>query len=243
MTEPGPAGGPVRTGHVFTPRIILGIFLIVLGILFTLDNLDVLESESIWDYWPVILIAIGLSKIWQSPRGRGRGTGYILIFFGVVLLLNSLEIVPWDVWKLSPLLLVVLGIIVIQRSRVSRAEARQAYEDSSATIHALAFLSGVRRRSTSREFRGAELTAIMGGCEVDLTGADIAAGEAVIDTFAFWGGIDIRVPPEWEVVVKGMPLMGGYDDQTRSEAGEAEGPRKRLVVKGLAVMGGVDVKN
>ena len=56
-------------------------------------------------------------------------------------------------------------------------------------------MGGVIRRSNSQTFEGADLTAVMGGCEIDLRQASMApGGEAVIDVFAFWGGIDVKVP-------------------------------------------------
>jgi hypothetical protein len=74
---------------------------------------------------------------------------------------------------------------------------------------------------------------------VDLRDARIESGEAVIDTFAFWGGIEIIVPEDWQVACKGLPLMGGFEDKTRG----APDAKQRLIVKGLAIMGGVEIKN
>jgi hypothetical protein len=55
-----------------------------------------------------------------------------------------------------------------------------------------------------------------------------------------WGGIEIYVPRDWHVTVSGFPLLGGFEDKTYQQPGEASG---HLVVKGMAVMGGVEVKN
>jgi predicted membrane protein len=78
----------------------------------------------------------------------------------------------------------------------------------------------------------------MGGCEIDLRQAAID-GEAVIDVFALWGGIEIRVPDDWTVIGQVTPFMGGYDDKTRSRPGSGA---HRLVIRGMVVMGGVEVK-
>ena len=51
----------------------------------------------------------------------------------------------------------------------------------------------------------------MGGCEIDLRHASID-GEAVIDIFALWGGVELRVPPDWTVVSRVTPILGGVDD-------------------------------
>jgi hypothetical protein len=61
--------------------------------------------------------------------------------------------------------------------------------------------------------------------------------------FALWGGIEITVPPEWTVDVKGLPLLGGFDNKARSSVREAGGPGQVLVVRGTALMGGVEIKN
>ena len=66
------------------------------------------------------------------------------------------------------------------------------------SFNGVAILGGFQRSENSQEFQGGDLMAIMGGCEIDLRQAAIAADEAAIDTFALWGGIKIKVPDERE---------------------------------------------
>jgi hypothetical protein len=80
----------------------------------------------------------------------------------------------------------------------------------------------------------------MGGCEIDLRNASIESGDAIIDVFAFWGGVEIRVPMDWTVIVDATPLLGGFDDKTRPPETPS---KKRLVLKGYAIMGGVEISN
>ena len=71
----------------------------------------------------------------------------------------------------------------------------------------------------------------------------IAPGtEAVIDVFAFWGGMEIKVPEDWTVIIRAIPLMGGVDDKTHMVQ-PPPAVEKRLVISGIVMMGGVVVKN
>jgi predicted membrane protein len=223
--------------HRSVPQLIFGLIVIVVGVLLTLDTLGIADAEYYLRYWPAGLIALGLAKAWQSRDGHG-GTfgGLILVVIGSILLLESLVVLRIDVWALWPAVLVVIGASLVWRSVAAR---RIAASDTNSTLSAVAVLSGVNRGNNSRTFRGGDLTAIMGGCEVDLRHAAID-GEAIIDVFAMWGGIEIRVPEDWTVIGRVTPLLGGFDDKTRPPQGAGA---HRLIVRGMVIMGGVEVKN
>jgi predicted membrane protein len=78
----------------------------------------------------------------------------------------------------------------------------------------------------------------MGGCELDLRHASIQ-GEAVLNVFAMWGGIEIKVPEDWVVSMQGTPILGGFSEKTMV----SKDTSKRLVIRGYAIMGGVEVRN
>ena len=81
----------------------------------------------------------------------------------------------------------------------------------------------------------------MGGCEIDLTQAEIPKGErAVIEVQAIWGGIDIRVPRSFTVESKVTAILGGFEDDTDQSQAD---PDQQLPIRGIAMMGGVTVKN
>ena len=108
-----------------------------------------------------------------------------------------------------------------------------------AIVVAFVMMGGVERKMNSSQFRGGEATAVMGGIELDLRGAKAASDTVVIHVLAWWGGIEIRVPKDWMVTSEVLPIMAGYEDQTKLE----NGTKTHLVVKGLVVMGGIEVKN
>ncbi|MBC8400510.1 MAG: hypothetical protein H8E14_03380 [Candidatus Marinimicrobia bacterium] len=72
---------------------ITGFILVVIGGLFLLDSLDIFNfGNFIGEWWPVILIIIGLTKF----RNERQPGGAILILIGVVFLSATLDIINWD---------------------------------------------------------------------------------------------------------------------------------------------------
>jgi predicted membrane protein len=226
-----------QSSRPIAPQLVMGLLIIVIGLLFTLENVGYIDAHDYLRYWPVALIAVGLLKLWQGRGGAVIG-GFIFVFAGVWLLLEAMEIVMISLWSLWPLLLVLVGGSMVWRGVYGRTD-RGAAGDSHSTISATAILGGINRGNSSKSFRGGDVTAVMGGCELDLRQASID-GEAVIDVFAMWGGIEIKVPENWSVSGQVTPLLGGYEDKTRP-LGDAT--NHRLVVRGMVIMGGVEIKN
>ena len=220
-----------------TSQLFAGLLLAALGMLFTLDNLQILRAREVLRYWPAIFLVIGISQLVQA---RSIGTmigGSIWIVFGSVLLGERLHLISSGL-RFWPLLLVAVGVWIMVRSMTAAGPSGAA--DSSARVSALAVLGGVDRRVTAEGFQGADITAFMGGGKLDLREAKIAGPEAVVDLLAVMGGFEIVTPETWHVIVDVVPLMGGYEDKTRHPT-DPSAPRLRL--RGFVMMGGLEVRN
>jgi predicted membrane protein len=228
-----------RAGAVWgAPRLVLGLCIMAVGAVFTLENLGLISSRHVLRYWPVLLIVVGLAKAVHPGKRGWRGAGLLWLTAGTILLLRVLGVIQVSLWKLWPVLLLVIGALVVWRTLRSSPPLEGV--DSGATLQITAVLGGMSRSSNSTSFRGGEVTAVLGGCEIDLRQARIQDGEAVIDVSAFMGGIDIRVPEEWSVITNGTPILGGFEDATRPPR---EDTGQRLVITGFAILGGVEVRN
>ncbi|SEQ31432.1 Cell wall-active antibiotics response 4TMS YvqF [Streptomyces sp. yr375] len=105
---------------------------------------------------------------------------------------------------------------------------------------AVAVLSGFQRKGRWTVPRRFNCFAFCGGGEIDLREADFTAGEVVINCVAIMGGVQITVPPGVEVDVRGIGVMGGFD---QGDTGVREDPdAPRVVVTGFAFWGGVGVE-
>jgi len=235
---------PERDRGAIPVRLVLGLLVAALGAIVLAGNLGWLESRELlhW-FWPAALAAIGVTILLQPAPCPGRWWGAVWLVAAAWILADRQGWIAVDFWEVFfPALLILFGARLMLRALVRPGAARRdgAIDDPEAFVHAFAVMAGNERRSSAGAFRGAELTAFMGGVALDLTGARMEGKEATIDVFAFWGGIDIRVPPDWAVVGKVVPLMGGFEDKSRPTVAV---PERRLVVRGFAVMGGVEVKN
>jgi hypothetical protein len=237
-------------GSVIHPRLVLGLAILALGALLALESLDVFHLHIRWsDYWPVILIVLGISRLLR-PWRRHRTGGFIMLFLGCWFLARNLTDYDLDRFFFPFLLLVVGGSLVLcsfnGRRRWLGPDRGAGFGSgadggAASSLHPFALLGGARATSSSQEFLGGSATALLGSCVVDLRQAAIPVGqEAVIDAAAFWGGVVILVPETWSVALQGMPVLGSFQDFTQPPPG---GSTQRLVVRGIALMGSVEARN
>lgn len=250
--------------HLFS-----GILFVMIGLVFLLGNLGFVDVDKILRFWPVILIALGVFRLVESGDHFGESSGIFWIVVGSLFLLGSLGILRVAMRDLWPVVMIGIGALMLWRTTLARRERAESRSDkwdfsptgssgpsgmggtgpsaasptpasSNSILSATAILGGVERRNNSQDFRGGDATAIMGGCEIDLRAASITnPHEPVLEVFALWGGIEIRVPPDWTVVSKVDPILGGFEDNTQPPKDET----KRFIIRGTVVMGGIEVTN
>jgi predicted membrane protein len=255
-----------RRGYHGDSRIVWGGILIVLGLIYALDAFDVLNAGDIFRYWPLILIGIGATKISQARFSSQRTVGFILVAIGGVFLLRSFHLVWFrgrDLWP--AMFLLVGGFLVwqaltrrqahaggvgepsagervLEGAREGLAASRDGKKELGSVLNEFAFMGGGDRVVRAQDFRGGEITAIMGGFGIDLRGAAIAGDSATINIFTIWGGVDLKVPEDWNIVMSGAPILGVFTNSAKTFR-QGDAAAKTLFVKGAAIMGGVEVKN
>jgi hypothetical protein len=225
-----------------TPHLVLGVVALVAGVLLLAGNLGYPAASHLLGYWPAALVVLGVAKLARARGLAGAIGGAIWLAVGTWLVATNLGVVRITLWEAArtywPLLLVGLGLSIV-RQTLRRAGDGEPL-DRRSELRVVALLGGNKGSNGSQAFRGGELTAILGGVELDLTQSRIAAGPAVMDVFTMWGGLELRVPEGWIVENRMVVALGGYEDRTRP-VGDPDAPR--LVLRGTTVMGGVEVRN
>jgi predicted membrane protein len=220
-----------------------GAIFVAIGVLLLLSNLGLFRIRDIWELWPAALILAGGVKMFSCTGVTGRMWGGILAGAGVLLLLDNFGFINLNPNLIGPLVLIAIGLMFLVRAMERQHMLPGRSADSVSDVSEIAVFGGSKKRITSQTFQGGDLLAMFGGVELDLTPADIQGEQAVIDADAMFGGIEIRVPATWQVIVKGIGIFGGYVDSTNTPPIDRANPPKRLVVKGNAIFGGVEVRN
>jgi predicted membrane protein len=216
----------------------VGITLIIIGFLFILDTFNIMEFGGIIsDWWPAIFIIIGLIKL----QGQDRGAGLIFILIGALLLLTIHDIVEWNsIWRLWPLILIFIGLSMIFKGRRSKWKLTNEPTTGDEYIHSNAVFGGSERTVTSQNFKGGEAMALFGGVELDMRQAKISADGCKIHATALFGGIEIIVPDDWNVIITGTPIFGGIDSKSRRKSDASSG--KDVYIHCTVAFGGVEIK-
>ncbi|MDF6020792.1 DUF1707 domain-containing protein [Streptomyces sp. JH34] len=108
---------------------------------------------------------------------------------------------------------------------------------------AFAFWGGFSRKG--RWTVGPRFTAfaMWGGGEIDLREAHFAERDVVIRCFTIMGGMQVTVPPDLNVQVNGLGIMGGFGEHSKlDEEPEPAPDAPRVRITGFALMGGVGVE-
>jgi hypothetical protein len=223
--------------------IIPGIILVALGALFLLNNLHIIQVREFFRYWPVILIALGLARLLDSGQAGPRPDGLILIVAGAALLAVNLRFLALQYRDLWPLLLIALGIWMLWQRVAPAAPPPPPDADPGSYLTGSVVFGGVKRKITSQDFQGGRVSTVCGGVELDLRWAVMRAESVTLDISAVLGGIEIRVPENWVVVVQARGVFAGFDDRTAHPDPSATPDIHRLIVTGSAVLAGVEIKN
>src|SRR5579862_728580 len=97
-------------------RVVMGSVVLLLGLLFLLENLGIVYVERVWQFWPVIFIAMGIARVIDGRGWHSRVWGGTMAAIGLLFLAQSLGYLPWNVWGLLwPVLLIFWGIVILLR--------------------------------------------------------------------------------------------------------------------------------
>ena len=250
-------------------KILAGLIIVIIGSLLLVNNIAFGLPNWLF-YWSNILIVLGLVIGAKTNFKNGNGIILIIVglFFTLKKALGN--VVDFDKvgW---PALIIAIGLYLILKPKsdfkkckpkknkwnddfgsndpsnnANAVNSDYGMDPDRLTNHldyldSVNVFGGSHQIVYSKNFKGGEITAVFGGCDVNLSQADFE-GQIIIDVTAIFGGAKIIVPPGWHVKSEVTAIFGGLDDK-RGMQPAIDGQQKLLIIRGIALFGGVDIRN
>lgn len=227
-------------------RIVFGLIIAALGLFYLLKLMGFLPFGFRFT-WPVILVVIGLGI--GVKNGFSNNAWWILVLIGVANLIPSFEIMGRSsrnfVW---PILLIIFGVMMAIRPKRPKYNMNcngstiPHFNDNSRLVIDVAF-GGRKEIITSKDFRGGSVSVAFGGSEINLNQADFTTESILLDCRVAFGGIELVVPPNWELQNEIKPAFGTVEDERVIHASQPNEIKKKLILTGNCTFGSIEIKS
>ena len=186
------------------PRVLVGLLLVLVGVLYLLSNAGILAGFSVWGVlWGAFWLWLGAVVV--GPRGRGVGAGrlalgLVFMFIGVVTLADGMGLINFSFGYLLssfwPLILIGLGALMLYESNRARASGLPVSSDR---IEHDSIFGDFKLTQPGWQLRDVRVNSVIGDMKIDLSKANVPPGETTLDLHAVIGDIDVWAPPDLPV--------------------------------------------
>lgn len=220
-------------------RILWGIVLIFIGVIWGLNRTGVADINIFFDgWWTLFIIVPSITSLFES--GSNKTSSIIFLVIGILFLLASQGLFEFEIlWEiLLPAIVILIGLSLIFGHKVDfNVKEKTKCLDSKDTESIFAAFGEQNVSKSGEKFEKANLNAIFGAVKLDLRDAKLEK-ETVIGAWAIFGGIEILVPEDCIVKVKATPVFGGVSNERKNN----EDAKKTIYIEAYAIFGGLDIK-
>ena len=219
-------------------RILWGIVLVLLGIIWGLNGTGVADINIFFDGWWTLFIIVPAFVNLIDSKETGKWGSSLWLIIGILLLLACRDIIDLDlVWKLAvPIIIVLIGLSLIFKNpdKDGIKESIEKLDDKKREYLTVSFKE--QKISKSGDFKGANLDAVFGSLKLDLTDAKLGK-ETIIKASSIFAGIKITVPEDVEVKVRTTPIFGGVSNTHKNN-----NSKKIVYIDAICVFGGIEIQ-
>jgi len=217
-------------------NLIWGCGLIILGIIFALNALEIVKINIFFDGWWTLFIIVPALKGVISSQDK---TGDIIMFvIGIFLLLASQDLIKFElIWKLMlPFILICFGVSLIFKNFLNSKIPKKTLKKEGKEYFAI--FSDQKFALDQNEAAGSKLTAVFGGLKLDLSDAKIKE-DIVISALAVFGGVTIVLPENVDVKITASSVFGGANNKRKNKGSDF---KVTVYINAFTMFGGVDIK-
>ncbi len=223
-------------------NVLWGLVFIALGVIIGLKIFDVVDVDIFFDgWWTLFILVPCFIGLFTEKDKTGNIIGLIV---GTLLLLSCQDILSFElVFKLMvPVILVIVGLSLIFKNIIGNGVTKKIKEINAKNTNKdnneySAIFSGQKIDLSKENFKGCSVTAVFGGCDIDLTNA-IIKEDVVINISTIFGGTNIFAPKNVNIKVNSNSIFGGVENKLKNN----EDNKVTIYVNAKCVFGGVEIK-
>lgn len=197
-------------------KIIWGFILIILGVIFGLNALEITNIDVFFEgWWTLFIIVPCFINLFTERNKTGNVVGLII---GFLLLLACNDFISFGlIFKLIvPVFLVLMGLSLIFKNDAEKDlknEIKRVKESCNNNEH-YAIFGSLDLSFANEKFKGCYLNAI-------------------------FGGVDLIMPDDFNVKVVSTPIFGGVSDERKNKNIDS---KNTIFVNATCMFGGVNIK-
>lgn len=211
-------------------KILLGLFLILLGIAFLFDQFTQFDFFSIFRFFiPISITILGIYFILGLKRII---FGLLLSFIGIVLIFSLIFNFTIQIWNLWPLILVIVGFnIIFNKGK------KEINNINDSTFDSVSIFWGEERSIRNQKFKKGSVLVLFGSSEIDLRESTLS-DNSIIEIVCIFGAVTLMINKDMKILNEGIGIFGALEDKSSPNS-----DAKLLKIKGLSIFGGVEIKN
>ena len=218
-------------------RILWGLVFIVLGVIIALNVFNIIDFNIFFRGWWLVFIIVPCFIGLFDNTNESKVGNIVGLVIGVLLLLMCNNLIRFDIIiKLFiPAIFVIIGLYLILGSSINSKVKEKINSTNKDNLESIV-ATFAEKNEKPNKFNGAKVDAIFGSVYLDLSESSIK-NESVIVATGIFGSVNIKVPEDFQVIIKSTPIFGGVSNKSKGK-----NEKKIIYIEAYAVFGSVDIK-
>lgn len=216
-----------------------GIVFILVGVVLGLNALELTNINIFFDgWWTLIIIVPCLINLFNEKEDKTSNIIGLVIGIGFLLAAQNIIDFTLILKLIIPFILVAIGLSFLFSDKLKKKVTEKIKTTNKEDLESIvATFTEQKINKDNEDFEGANLDAVFGGINLDLRKATFSK-ETVIKASCIFGGIDILLPDDVNVILKSTPIFGGVSNKLRHNKDN----KKTVYIDAFCLFGGIDIK-
>lgn len=101
------------SSYAWRKQLMWGVVLVIIGVTFALDQMDLIDIHGLWHYWPLLIVVLGINKMIGYPTAKHFTSGLWSVFLGLWLFAVFEHMFGLTFGNSWPFLVIACGVSMI----------------------------------------------------------------------------------------------------------------------------------